>query len=89
MTEQDKIHMWDRFDRIVCLHYLPYMEERMGNITAELKRVGILDNPRFEWEFTVPIRSFTKYIKLPKSEDGRKGVAGKLLQTTLHYYQMM
>lgn len=36
--------IWDRFDKIVCIHYLPYTE-RFENIKSELKRVGILDLP--------------------------------------------
>lgn len=70
MTEQDKIHMWDRFDKIVCIHYLPYKNERFKNIATELKRVGILNNPKFEWEFTVP-NVFNDMIRFPKGRIGR------------------
>lgn len=35
---------WSIFDKIVCIHYLPY-KERLEPIKAELKRVGILDLP--------------------------------------------
>lgn len=39
------------FDRIICLHYIPY-EERLEPLKQELKRVGILDSPKFEWKLT-------------------------------------
>ena len=45
--------IWDRFDKIICIHYLPY-KERLTQITNELNRVGILNLPQFEWFFTVP-----------------------------------
>ena len=57
--------MWNRFDKIVCIHYLPYKNERFRNIALELKRVGILGLPQFEWEFTVP-NKFYEYIRFPK-----------------------
>ena len=41
---RDISEIWNRFDKIVCIHYLPYTE-RFGNIKSELKRVGILDLP--------------------------------------------
>ena len=44
--------IWNRFDKIICIHYLPYVE-RFDNIKNELKRVGILDLPQFEWYYTV------------------------------------
>lgn len=70
MTEHDKIHMWDRFDKIVCIHYLAYKNERFKNIATELKRMGILDNPKFEWEFTVP-NVFNDLVRFPKGRIGR------------------
>lgn len=77
------MRIWDRFDRIVCLHYLPYKNERFKNIATELKRVGILDNPRFEWGFTTPVK-FYDYIRFPKGtvRRGSGGVTpGNLSQT--------
>jgi len=61
--------MWNRFDKIVCIHYLPY-KERYRKCVDELKRVGILDLPQFEWEFTVP-NVFNDLIKFPKGRIGR------------------
>lgn len=47
-VQKDKLiesnSFWNRFDRIVCVHYLPY-RERFENIKKELKRVGILNLP--------------------------------------------
>lgn len=43
---------WNIFDKIICIHYLPY-QDRLENIKTELLRVGILELPQFEWYFTV------------------------------------
>ena len=52
--------VWDRFDKIVCVHYLPY-KDRVDGITEQLKRVGILDNPKFEWCYTVD-NKFSRHL---------------------------
>lgn len=44
---------WSLFDRIFCIHYLPYVE-RLPKITSELKRIGILDSSQFEFWYTTP-----------------------------------
>ena len=43
---------WNIYDKIICIHYLPY-RERLTNIQSELKRVGILDLPQFEFYETI------------------------------------
>lgn len=40
------------FDKIYCIHYLPY-EERLQDTIYELDRIGILNSPNFEW-YNVP-----------------------------------
>ena len=47
-----KIDWAGTFDKICCIHYLPY-KERYGDIRRELDRVGILSSENFEWHFTV------------------------------------
>ena len=87
MTKKEKTKMWSRFDKIVCIHYLPYMKERYDNCVKELTRVGILDLPQFEWEFTVP-NVFNSLIKFPKGRIGRFfEVAEK--QYAIQYYTLM
>lgn len=89
MTEQDKIHIWDRFDKIVCIHYLPYMEERFGRIKAELDRVGILDCGRFFWELTTP-NPIYDYIRIPSEKNSHdKGITKASKVYTLHYYSLL
>lgn len=48
---------WSVFDRIFCMHYLPY-RERMPRLERELGRVGILDSGRFEYVYTFPSKAF-------------------------------
>ena len=45
----------DIFDRIWCIHYLPY-RERYADIRCELDRIGILHSVNFEWHYTVENR---------------------------------
>ena len=49
MTEEEKKHIWDVFDKIVCIHFLPYKNDRLKNIASELKRIGILNSGKFDW----------------------------------------
>lgn len=49
------------FDRVFCIFYLP-RQDRIGRITEELKRVGLLQSANFEWRFTVP-SEYDKKIK--------------------------
>lgn len=35
---------WSMFDRIFCIHFLPY-RERLPKIKEELGRIGVLDLP--------------------------------------------
>lgn len=51
---------WDIFDKIICIHYLPY-RERLDNIKQELSRVGILDLPQFEFYETID-NAFYPYV---------------------------
>lgn len=52
--------IWNIFDKIICIHYLPYTE-RLEPIKKELKRVGILDLPQFEFYETVD-NHFYQYV---------------------------
>lgn len=82
--------MWNMFDKIVCIHYLPYKEERFEVIKSELERVGILGLPQFEWEFTVP-NKFYDYVRVPK--DKTKKGHGTITPTTrpyaIQYYNLL
>lgn len=44
---------WNLFDKIYCVHYLPY-KERFEDIKSELSRVSLLEHPNFEFYYTVP-----------------------------------
>ena len=81
--------MWNMFDKIVCLHFIPWDDERFEATKKELKRVGILDLPQFDWELTVP-NKFFEYIKIPagKIQRGHGTVTKKTLQQTLHQYTL-
>lgn len=84
--KNDMENMWNRFDKIVCIHYLLFKEQRFENCKSELERVGILNLPQFEWEFTVP-NKFYEYIKFPdKKGSGAKKFS---LQYTFHYYTLL
>lgn len=51
--QQNNNSVWNKFDKIICIHYLPY-KDRQTQITNELNRVGILNLQQFEWFYTVP-----------------------------------
>ena len=55
------------FDKIVCIHYLPY-KERLEPIKKELARVGILSLPQFEWYFTVSNNAYEEADFIGKNE---------------------
>ena len=42
--------MWEMFDKIVCIHFLPYKNDRLKNIASELDRIGILKSGKFNLE---------------------------------------
>ena len=44
---------WSLFDKIYCIHYLPY-KDRLQPIKNELERIGILNLPQFEFFYTTP-----------------------------------
>ena len=44
---------WNIFDKIYCIHYLPY-KERFNDIKSELSRIGLLNSSNFEFYYTVP-----------------------------------
>lgn len=46
---------WSLFDKIYCIHYLPYAD-RLNNIKQQLKDVGIIDLPQFEFYYTTENR---------------------------------
>ena len=46
---------WSIFDKIYCIHYLPYAD-RLNNIKQQLKDVGIIDLPWFEFYYTTENR---------------------------------
>ena len=82
--------MWNMFDKIVCLHFLPWDNSRFEYVKSEFKRVGILDNPKFEWELTVP-NKFFEYIKIPKGhiQRGHGTVTRANLPQTIHQYTLL
>lgn len=45
------------FDRIFCIHFLPY-RDRLPVIEAELRRIGVLGLPQFEFYYTVDNRYY-------------------------------
>lgn len=52
---------WSIFDKIYCIHYLPY-KERKEHAILELKRIGIYDQPQFEFLYTVPNKYYDALI---------------------------
>lgn len=82
--------IWDMFDKIVCLHFLPWTGDRFNYTKAELDRVGILNNPKFEWELTVP-NKFFGYIRFPKGtkQTGHGTVTQANLPQTIHQYTLL
>ena len=62
--------MWEMFDKIVCVHYLPYKEERFDELKKELDRVGILNSGKLFFELTVP-SPFYEFLKFPSGRIGR------------------
>ena len=87
MEDNERAAMWDRFDKIVCMHYLPYKQERWGHITSELERVGILNLPKFEFEYTVP-SPFYDYLRFPKGMKSEK-LSKVAKPYAIQYYTMM
>ena len=80
---------WDRFDRIACIHYLPYMEERFGTIKSELDRIGVLNSGKFFWEFTTP-NPIYYYIRIPADKSTKdKGITKATKVYTLQYYSLL
>ena len=81
--------IWNRFDRIICIHYLPYTE-RFENIKRELKRVGILDLPQFEWYFTID-NDFYKYVLdgIPEDKINRKRVSLSNIKYTIDSFTLL
>lgn len=89
MTDEEKIRIWDRFDKIACIHFLPYMEERYDIMRSELDRVGILNCGRFFWEFTTP-NPIYDYIRIPAEKNSRdKGITKSTKVYTLQYYSLL
>ena len=52
------------FDRIYCVHYLPYGERR-EKMESELRRVGILDSGIFSWRYTWDSPFYDELAKTP------------------------
>ena len=89
MTEEEKMHIWDRFDKIACIHFLPYMNERFSIMKSELDRIGILNSGRFFWEFTTP-NPIYDYIRIPAAKNtGDKGITKATKVYTLQYYSLL
>jgi len=81
-------NMWkDRFDKIVCIHYLPNNKERYSDITKELDRVGILKSGIFEFEYTVPW-FFSSKIKWGSRKKANGSTSAKI-QYGLQYYVLL
>lgn len=92
-VQKDKLiesnSFWNRFDKIVCVHYLPY-KERFENIKRELKRVGILDLPQFEWYYTVDT-DFYNYVLdgIPDDSINRDRVTPTNIKYTIDSYNLL
>lgn len=52
---------WSIFDKIYCVHYLPY-SERVNQITCQLSRLGILSNKNFSFFNTVPNKYYNSIL---------------------------
>ena len=89
MIEEDKKSIWSRFDKIACIHYLPYMNERFSIIRSELDRIGVMNSGKFFWEFTTP-NPIYDYIKIPASKNSHdKGITKATKVYTLQYYSLL
>ena len=81
--------MWEMFDKIVCIHFLPYKNDRLKNITSELDRIGILKSGKFDWEFTTP-NPIYDYIRIPAAKNTKdRGITKATKVYTLHYYSLL
>ena len=57
---------WQAFDKIFCIHYLPY-RERIEAIKDQLQKIGILNAPNFEFYFTVS-NPYYKFLLLKDNQ---------------------
>lgn len=78
MSIEGTSEMWNRFDRIVCMHFTP-KSERLPKLMSELDRVGISSSGKLDMEFTTPW-FFTKMINWKK-----KGVNKKITMNIREY----
>ena len=61
-------NFYNLFDKIYCIHYLPY-NERNNNIISEFSRVGLLSCPNFEWFYTTDNFLFDHIFQTLKTKD--------------------
>ena len=87
MTEVERQNLWKRFDKIVCIHYLPHSEMRLDGIKKELDRVGILNSGKFEFEYTVPWFFIDKIKWSPRKKT--KGCTPTKIQYGLQYCNLL
>lgn len=89
-SQSDIGDVWrKRFDKIVCVHYLPY-KDRVPSITSQLKRVGILDLPQFEWCYTVD-NQYSRYLLngIPRSRIYLHSVKEQNIKYTIDSYSLL
>ena len=80
---------WSMFDKIVCIHFLPY-KERLEPIKKELARVGILDLPQFEFYYTIDNELYYYVLDgIPDGNIDRKRVDRKNIKYTIDSFALL
>lgn len=80
--------VWDIFDKIVCIHYLPY-QDRVENIKNELRRVGILDLPQFQWYYTIDNDFYDNaYINIKQTQNNYR-LSKKNIKYTIDSFALL
>lgn len=63
---------WSIFEKIYCIHFLPYWE-RVDFLHSELKRIGLIEQKHFEFYETVP-NKYYEYLMLCDNDKHRNDV---------------
>ncbi len=80
----NKERIWDVFDDIRCIHYLPY-KNRLPKMRSELDRVGILCHPSFRWKLTYDSPFYEHLYKRIKHADIKGDVP--VFKASLAHYE--
>lgn len=89
VNNQQSMIDWSIFDKIICIHYLPY-KDRLKPIKTELSRIGILDLPQFEWYYTIDNEFYQYILKgIPTTQIDLTEVSQKNIKYTIDSYSLL